>query len=124
MTTSRPRPSRWSASKSAFCWSPARLHPKSNFFTMRLMRDQHIESAIWIQHADPGYKQGGDRPIIRLPSDADELGRYDALLLIDPDMRALGCTVVGADHQLRGERRRWTHFRARRALLAAVLRGR
>ena len=64
--------------------------PEVQFLHNALMRDQHIESAIWIQHADPGYKQGGDRPIIRLPSDADELGRYDALLLIDPDMRALG----------------------------------
>jgi hypothetical protein len=64
--------------------------PEVQFLHNALLRDQHIESAIWIQHADPGFKQGGDRPIIRLPGDADELGRYDALLLIDPDMRGLG----------------------------------
>ncbi len=64
--------------------------PEVQFLHNALMRDQHIESAIWIQHADPGFKQGGDRPIQRLPSDADELGRYDALVLIDPDMRVLG----------------------------------
>jgi hypothetical protein len=64
--------------------------PEVQFLHNALLRDQHLESAIWIQHADPGFKQGGDRPIIRLPGDADELGRYDALLLIDPDMRALG----------------------------------
>ena len=64
--------------------------PEVQFLNNALMRDQHIESAIWLQHADPGFKQLGDRPIIRLPNDADELGRYDALLLIDPDMAGLG----------------------------------
>ena len=64
--------------------------PEVQFLRNALMRDQHIESAIWLQHADPGYKQGGDRPILRLPNDSDELGHYDALLLIDPDMRTLG----------------------------------
>ena len=64
--------------------------PEVQFLNNALMRDQHIESAIWLQHADPGFKQLGDRPIIRLPNDADELGRYDALLLIDPDMTSLG----------------------------------
>ena len=54
------------------------------------MRDQHVEFAAWLQHADPGFRQPGDRPITRLPNDAEELGRYDALLLVDPDMRALG----------------------------------
>jgi hypothetical protein len=64
--------------------------PEVQFLNNALLRDQHIESAIWIQHADPGYKQGGDRPILRLPHDADELGRYDALVLVDADVRALG----------------------------------
>ena len=64
--------------------------PEVQFLRNALMRDQHVESAVWLQHADPGYRQGGDRPILRLPDDADELGRYDALLLVDPDMRALG----------------------------------
>jgi hypothetical protein len=64
--------------------------PEVQFLRNATMRDQHVESAIWLQHADPGFKQGGDRPIQRLPNDADELGRYDALLMIDPDMKALG----------------------------------
>jgi hypothetical protein len=64
--------------------------PEVQFLRNTLLRDQHIESAVWLQHADPGYRQGGDRPIQRLPNDADELGHYDALLLVDPDMRALG----------------------------------
>jgi hypothetical protein len=64
--------------------------PEVQFLHNALLRDQHLESAIWLQHADPGFRQGGDRPIQRLPRDADELGRYDALVLVDPDMRALG----------------------------------
>ncbi len=43
-----------------------------------------------MQHADPGFRQPGDRPIVRLPNDLAELRRYDAVLLVDPDMRALG----------------------------------
>ncbi len=64
--------------------------PEVQFLRNALLRDQHVESAVWLQHADPGYRQGGDRPIQRLPDEPDELGAYDALLLVDPDMRALG----------------------------------
>ena len=64
--------------------------PEVQFLRNALQRDQHVEFAAWLQHADPGYRQPGDRPIARLPSDAEELGRYDALVLIDPDMQALG----------------------------------
>ncbi len=64
--------------------------PEVQFLRNALQRDQHVEFAAWLQHADPGYRQAGDRPISRLPGDAEELGRYDALVLIDPDMRALG----------------------------------
>ena len=64
--------------------------PEVQFLNNALMRDQHVEFASWLQHADPGYRQGGDRPIQRLPNDREELRQYDALLLIDPDMRTLG----------------------------------
>ena len=64
--------------------------PEVQFLRNAFQRDQQIEFAGWLQHADPGYRQAGDRPITRLPNDAEELGRYDALVLIDPDMRALG----------------------------------
>lgn len=64
--------------------------PEVQFLRNALLRDQHVEFAAWLQNADPGYRQAGDRPITRLPNDQEELGRYDALLLIDPDMRALG----------------------------------
>lgn len=64
--------------------------PEVQFLRNALQRDQHVEFAAWLQHADPGYRQAGDKPISRLPGDAAELGKYDALVLVDPDMRALG----------------------------------
>ena len=64
--------------------------PEVQFLRNALMRDQHVEFAAWLQHADPGFRQPGDHPITRLPADDAELRKYDALLLVDPDMRALG----------------------------------
>jgi hypothetical protein len=64
--------------------------PEVQFLKNALMRDQHVEFAGWVQHADPGFRQPGDRPIQRLPNDQGELRHYDALLLVDPDLRALG----------------------------------
>ncbi|WZO96226.1 VWA domain-containing protein [Isosphaeraceae bacterium EP7] len=64
--------------------------PEVQFLRNALMRDQHVEFTAWLQHADPGYRQAGDRPIARLPRDQAELRKYDALLLIDPDMKDLG----------------------------------
>lgn len=64
--------------------------PEVQFLRNALQRDQQVEFASWLQHSDPGYRQAGDKPITRLPNDAAELGRYDALLLVDPDMRSLG----------------------------------
>ncbi len=64
--------------------------PEVQFLRNALMRDQHVEFAGWIQHSDPGFRQPGDRPIARLPANESELRHYDALLLVDPDLRALG----------------------------------
>ncbi len=64
--------------------------PEVQFLRNALMRDQHVEFAGWIQHADPGFRQPGDRPITRLPNNDAELRRYDVLLMVDPDLRALG----------------------------------
>ena len=64
--------------------------PEVQFLRNALQRDQHVDFAAWMQHADPGFRQPGDHPITRLPNDAAELRRYDAVLLVDPDMRALG----------------------------------
>ncbi len=43
--------------------------PEVQFLRNALMRDQHVEFAAWIQHADPGFRQPGDRPITRLPNE-------------------------------------------------------
>jgi hypothetical protein len=64
--------------------------PEVQFLRNALQRDQHVAFAAWLQHADPGFRQPGDKPITRLPNDAEELARYDAVVLIDPDMQALG----------------------------------
>jgi hypothetical protein len=64
--------------------------PEVQFLRNALMRDQHVEFAGWIQHADPGFRQPGDRPINRLPANDAELRQYDALLMVDPDLRTLG----------------------------------
>ncbi len=64
--------------------------PEVQFLRNALQRDQHVDFAAWMQHADPGFRQPGDHPITRLPNDSAELRRYDAVLLVDPDMRALG----------------------------------
>jgi hypothetical protein len=63
--------------------------PEVQFLRNALQRDQHVDFAAWLQHADPGYRQAGDRPILRLPGDTAELGRYDAIVLVDPDLRAM-----------------------------------
>src|SRR5262249_19093359 len=64
--------------------------PEVQFLRNALMRDPHVEFAGWIQHSDPGFRQPGDRPITRLPNNDSELRRYDVLLMVDPDLRALG----------------------------------
>jgi hypothetical protein len=64
--------------------------PEVQFLRNALQRDQHVDFAAWMQNVDPGFRQPGDHPITRLPNDAAELRRYDAILLVDPDMRALG----------------------------------
>jgi hypothetical protein len=64
--------------------------PEVQFLKNALMRDQRVEFAGWIQHSDPGFRQPGDRPINRLPADPAELRRYDALVLVDPDLPAMG----------------------------------
>ena len=64
--------------------------PEVQFLRNALQRDQHVDFSAWMQHVDPGFRQPGDHPISRLPNDLSELRRYDAILLVDPDMRALG----------------------------------
>jgi len=65
--------------------------PEMQFLRNALLRDTALEFASWIQSAGPEYEQLGSKPIRRLPKDAQELAeQYDAVVLFDPDMRALG----------------------------------
>lgn len=63
--------------------------PELQFLRNALLRDDHVEFSTWLQHADPGYRQPGDRSLQRLP-DERQLREYDVLLMIDPDMRPMG----------------------------------
>ncbi|MEW4570083.1 VWA domain-containing protein [Tautonia sp. JC769] len=64
--------------------------PEIQFLRNAMQRDAQVEFVAWLQHADEGYRQVGDRPIPRLPNSREELSAYDALVLVDPDMAALG----------------------------------
>ena len=98
--------------------------PEVQFLRNALMRDQRVEFAGWLQHADPGFRQPGDRPISRLPNDSAELRNYDALLLVDPDLRALGPQWPEMITHFVGQEGGRRDLRGGRALLAAALRGR
>ena len=96
--------------------------PEVQFLRNALQRDQHVDFAAWMQHADPGFRQPGDHPITRLPNDAAELRRYDAVLLVDPDMRALGPQWPEMLTNFVGQEGGGLIFVAGRAALAAALR--
>ena len=64
--------------------------PEVQFLRNALLRDTALEFASWLQSAGDSYEQAGHRPIRRLPANLQELSQYDAVILFDPDMRALG----------------------------------
>lgn len=64
--------------------------PELQFLRNALLRDEALEMATWLQTAEPDYEHVGHRPIRRLPNSQQELDYYDVLVLIDPDMAALG----------------------------------
>lgn len=64
--------------------------PEVQFIRNALLRDVALEFASWLQSATEGYEHVGHKPIRRLPATFDELRYYDAVILFDPDMRALG----------------------------------
>ena len=66
--------------------------PEVQFLKNALQRDRTLEFSGWFQAANEGYEQPGDRPLQRLPKEQRELDRYDVLVLVDPDMAALGPT--------------------------------
>ena len=98
--------------------------PEVQFLRNALMRDQRVEFAGWLQHADPGFRQPGDRPISRL---AERLGRAAKLRRSFAGRPRLTCAwpaMAGDDHALRRPGRRGRDFRGGRALFSAAFRGR
>lgn len=53
------------------------------------LRDDGVQVSCWLASADPGYPQDGDVMITELPTTADELREYDAIVLMDPDPATL-----------------------------------
>lgn len=65
--------------------------PEVQFLRNALLRDTALEFASWLQSAGPEYEHIGSKPIRRLPKDLNELSdQFDAVILFDPDMQALG----------------------------------
>jgi uncharacterized membrane protein len=50
-----------------------------------LQRDQSIELSCWLQSMDESRPQEGNDPISRLPRTIEELGRYNVVVMIDPN---------------------------------------
>ncbi len=52
-----------------------------------LQRDPAIALSCWLQSMDQSRPQEGDLPISRLPRTIEELGKYNVILMMDPDPR-------------------------------------
>ncbi|HLU47096.1 MAG TPA: vWA domain-containing protein, partial [Planctomycetota bacterium] len=63
--------------------------PEYRFLRNFAIRDDHIVVSTWQSTADPRFVQDGDLPIERMPSSAEELEIYDAIVFIDPDPSTL-----------------------------------
>jgi hypothetical protein len=50
-----------------------------------LQRDPSISLSCWLQSMDESRPQEGDEPISRLPRSMEELGRYNVVMLMDPN---------------------------------------
>ena len=98
--------------------------PEVQFLRNALMRDQHVEFAGWIQHADPGFRQPGDRPITRLPNNDSRAAPVRRPAPGRPRPARPGAAVARDDHAFRRPGRGRAHLRRRRALFAAALRSR
>jgi hypothetical protein len=59
--------------------------PEVQFLRNTLLRDPRIDASTWLQSADADYQQPGNTPIRRLPVSLEELDRFDAVILYDPD---------------------------------------
>lgn len=61
------------------------------FLRNTLLRDTRLEFSTWLQSASEGYEHSATRrPLRRPPASQQELDHFDVVILIDPDMRALG----------------------------------
>ncbi|MEM6312475.1 MAG: hypothetical protein AAF743_00190, partial [Planctomycetota bacterium] len=55
------------------------------YLKQELTRDKTIELSVLLTSADPGFPQGGNKPIRRFPESMDEMLEYDVVLLGDVD---------------------------------------
>ena len=62
--------------------------PEIQFLRNAYYRDRTVELSSWLQSASPKYRHPGNRPIRRLPSNAEEINEYDCVILYDPDPSA------------------------------------
>lgn len=61
------------------------------FLRNAMLRDTRLEFSTWLQSAAEGYEHSATRrPLRRPPASQQELDHFDVLILVDPDMRALG----------------------------------
>jgi von Willebrand factor type A domain len=60
-----------------------------------LQDDESVNLSCWMQTNSPARAQDGNTIITRLPETEDELGKYDVVLLFDPDPRDFDEKFVG-----------------------------
>lgn len=68
-----------------------------------LARDQTVDLSCWLQSMDPDMPQDGNTVIVRLPDKPEELFRYDAVVMMDPDPAEFNDAWVGALKQYMSE---------------------
>ena len=59
-----------------------------------LIRDKTIDVSCWLQSLDPDMRQDGNTVIERLPSKAEDLFKYDVIMMMDPDPAEFGETWI------------------------------
>ena len=97
--------------------------PEVQFLRNALMRDQHVEFAAWLQHADPGFRQPGDRPIHAAAQRRRRAAAVRRPAAGRPGHAGPAAAMARHDHQVRRPGRRRPDLRRGRALFAAALRG-
>ena len=55
------------------------------FVTGLLTREPTIDLSCWLQSLDLRMAQEGDTPLAKLPRGIDQLGKFDVVLMLDPD---------------------------------------